>query len=135
MKVKLETAAVRNISIFVKMTGISPKDCIITESCIYFVIEPSKIVFAIGKGGVRIKRLRNAFGRNVKLFGYYKDVEEMIKHMIPEMKALKRSGDSIIVSVPGSEKSRVIGKGGNNIKVIKELLKRHFSVKDLKIRT
>lgn len=135
MKIKLETDAVRNISIFVKLTEVSPKDCIITAECIYFVIDPSKMVFAIGKGGAKIKRLRSSFGKNVKIFGYYQDVEEMIKHMIPGLKSIKKSGESIIVSVPGSEKSRVIGRGGNNIKVIKEILKRHFAVNDLKIRT
>lgn len=135
MTIKLETVAFRNISMFVKITGISPKDCIITDECIYFVVDHKKMLFAIGKNGVKVKRLRKMLRKNVRIFGYYKDVEEMIKNMIPEMKGIKRSGKTIIISIPISEKSKVIGRGGNNIKAIKEILKRHFSVKDLKIRT
>lgn len=134
MKVKLGTEEVRVVSVFVKVTGVQPKDCLITESTMFFVVEPKSMTMAIGKSGGNIKRLRKAYGRNVKLFAKYETAEETIKHMVPTFKDIKMNKDVAVVSIPLEDKSKVIGRGGGNIKAMKEILQRHFAVRDLKIR-
>jgi len=44
------------------------------------------------------------------------------------------NGDSINVSVPIEDKVNVIGKNGNNINAIREILKRHFSIQKFILR-
>jgi len=134
MNVKLGTEEIRNVSLFVKMTGVQPKDCLITEEALFFVLEPKSMIIAIGKNGANVKKLRQAFGKNVKLFAKYETAEETIKHMVPSVKTLKVNDGVAVISIPLEEKSKVIGRNGNNIKSMKEVLRRHFELKDLKIR-
>ncbi|MFH1294369.1 MAG: NusA-like transcription termination signal-binding factor [Candidatus Aenigmatarchaeota archaeon] len=134
MNVKLGTEEIRSVSVFVKVTGIQPKDCLITDATLFFVLDPKAMFLAIGKNGENIKRLRKTFGKNVKLFAKYGTAEETIKGMIPNIKALKISEDVAVASIPIEDKSKVIGRNGGNIKAMKEVLMRHFAVKDLKIR-
>jgi len=134
MNVKLGTEEIRSVSLFVKMTGVQPKDCLITEGALFFVLDPRSMIVAIGKSGANIKKLRQAFGKNVKLFAKYETAEETIRHMVPTVKAMKINDGVAVISIPLEEKSKVIGKNGNNIKSMKEVLRRHFALKDLKIR-
>ncbi len=134
MSVKLGIEEIRNIGLFVKVTGVQPKDCLITEDCIYFLVSPGKMVFAIGKNGSNVKKLRKAMGKNIKLFAIYDTLEKTIKKMVPSLKSMKINNDTVIISIPFEDKSKIIGRNGNNIKAIKELLRRHFSIKDLKVR-
>ena len=134
MPVKLETKAIRMIATFEKMTRVHPRDCIITEEQIYFVIDPDKMGFAIGKGGAVIKEVRRVFGKPVKLFGYYEEPKELIKSIVPSVKSIEMNNGSMVVSIPGSDKVALIGKNGNNIKAIKTILDRHFHIKNLRVR-
>jgi N utilization substance protein A len=134
MTVKLGTEEIRNIGLFVKVTGVQPKDCLITEDCVYFLVNPRGMIFAIGKNGANVKKLRKKIGKNIKLFAKYETLEKTIQKMIPNIKNIKINDNTIIISIPFEDKSRIIGRNGNNIKAIKELLRRHFSIKDLKVR-
>jgi NusA-like KH domain protein len=134
MKVKLGTEEVRIVSVFVRITGVQPRDCLITEMTTFFVLDPRSMMLAIGRSGETIKRLRKALGKNVKLFAKHETAEETIKHMVPTAKALKINDDVAVITIPLEDKSKVIGRNGNNIKAMKEILKRHFALRDLKIR-
>ena len=68
MSIKLETDAIRTIALFESMTKVHAKDCLITDSCIYFLVEQSKIGLAIGKSGMVIKNVKRALNKNVKIF-------------------------------------------------------------------
>ncbi|MBI4173841.1 MAG: NusA-like transcription termination signal-binding factor [Candidatus Aenigmarchaeota archaeon] len=131
---KLDTDAIRTIAAFVKVTGIQPRDCMSTEDCIYFLVDPDKMTLAIGKSGSTVSRLRKIFHKNVKLFGYHDNALDMIKGMIPGTLEIKLENGYAMVSVPLADKSRVIGRRGSNIKAIKAILKRHFNVEDVKLR-
>lgn len=135
MKLKLETDAVRKVATFVKATGIQPKDCIQTKDCIYFVLDEEKMAPAIGKNASVVKKLRKTFGKNVRFFAYKDTPEEMVKSMVPNVKNLKRNGDTLIINIPHKDKSRVIGRRGRNVKAMKKILRRHFDLEDLKVRT
>ena len=135
MNVKLDTDAIRNIAAFAKLTGIQPRDCMNTEECLYFLIEPSKMLFAIGKNGSTVSRLRKAFRKNVKLFSYYDNPQAMAKGMVPQATDIRLEDGFVYVSIPMAEKSKVIGRRGGNIKAIKAILKRHFAIEDVKLRT
>ena len=134
MPVKLGIDSIRTIALFEKVTNVHAKDCLITEDCVYFLVDPEKIGLAIGKNGAVIKEVRKSLGRQVKIFGYSDKPEEMIKNLIPNIKTMTFNNGSMVISIPSDDKVSVIGKNGRNIKAIKEIMKRHFSIKYVKLR-
>lgn len=134
MDVKLSTENIRTIALFEKVTRVHSKDCIITEHSIYFLVDAEKMGMAIGKNGVNIKELRRISGKNIKIFGYSSKLEEFIKNIIPKVKSLEINDKSVSVSVQHEDKLTVIGKGGENINTIREILKRHFGIESFKLR-
>ncbi len=133
MAIKLDTDVIRTIALFEKITRVHPKDCIISENSAYFVVEPNRIGAAIGKNGSNIKEIRKILERNVKVFEYSRVPEEFIRNLIPGIKSLEIKNRSVTVSVSPKEKTAVIGKNGENIKAIKELLKRHLNIERLRL--
>ena len=134
MPVKLDTDTIRNIAAFERITRVHARDCITIDDCIYFLVESEKMGVAIGKNGAVIKEVRKTFGKPVKLFGYKDNPEEFLKQMIPNIRSIDINNDSITISVPNDDKVAIIGKNGRNIKAIKEIMKRHFAIKNLKLR-
>jgi N utilization substance protein A len=134
MSVKLETKDIRTMATFEKITRVHPKDCIITEDHVYFLVEPEKIGFAIGKGGSVIKEVRKVLGKPVKLFGYHDSPEEFIRGVAPNVKTFEKKNDVISVSLPTKDKVVLIGRNGNNIKAVKTMLERHFQIKNFRVR-
>jgi len=134
MVIKLETKHIRSVAIFEQLTGVNAIDCLIDEDTVYFVVEKEKIGMAIGRNGVVLKVIKNTLGKNVKIYGYSKDLKEFIKNMIPSVKNIEANGSSVTVYVPRVMIPSVIGKNGKNIKIIKEFLKRHFNINNLRIK-
>ncbi|MFH1445408.1 MAG: NusA-like transcription termination signal-binding factor [Nanoarchaeota archaeon] len=134
MSVKLKTDDIRTIAVFENMTKVHAKDCIITDDCVYFLVDQKKIGLAIGKNGVIVREVRNALGKPIKIFAYSSNPKELISNMIPNIKNLDFSGDSMTITIPAEEKMGAIGKNGKNIKIIKSIMERHFNIKNVKIR-
>ena len=60
MAVKLGIDSIRTIALFEKITNVHAKDCLITDDCVYFLVDPDKIGLAIGKNGSVIKEVRKS---------------------------------------------------------------------------
>ena len=134
MTVKLCTDSIRTMAVFENVTKVSARDCLMKEGEIYFVVDHDKIGLAIGRNGSKMKSLRRIFGdKHIKIFACEETLEGSIKSMIPTAKRIEIEGDSVVVSVPKQDKVSVIGKGGRNINAIREILKRRFAVKRLKL--
>lgn len=134
MSVKLETDTIRTIAAFEKMTRVHARDCLVIEDSIYFLVDPAKIGAAIGKNGSNIKEVSRAFGKNVRLFAYHDKPGEMLKAMVPTAKSVELGKENATVTVPNQDRVSVIGKNGRNIKAIKEIMDRHFSIKSVRLR-
>lgn len=134
MTIKFETDSVRAIAAFQKVTGVGVKDCLVTDTCVYFMVEPGRLGRAIGKKGNSVKELRRVFDKSVKVFEYSDSPEGMIDNMIPGATKIEIDEDGAKVSVPVENRSEVIGRGGRNIKAIKEFLFRHFKISRLVLR-
>jgi N utilization substance protein A len=134
MSVKLGTQTIRTIAAFEKMTRVHARDCIIMEDSIYFLVNPGKIGAAIGKNGSNIREVSKAFGKNVRLFAYHEKPQEMLRAMVPTAKSIDLGKENASITVPSSDRVAVIGRKGRNIKAIKEIMNRHFSIKTVKLR-
>jgi len=135
MTVKLCTDSIRTMAMFEKITNVQPRDCILTGDEAYFVVESELMGKAIGKNGANMKSLRKVLGnRHVKIFACNEDIESTLKSMVPNINRIDIKDDTVLISVPRNEKVAVIGRNGRNINAIREILKRRFSVKELKLR-
>jgi N utilization substance protein A len=134
MSVKLGTQSIRTIAAFEKMTKVHARDCLIMDDSIYFLVDPDKIGFAIGRNGSNIREVSKAFGKTVRLFAYHREPEDMLRAMIPTIKSIDMGGDTLSLTVPSSDRVAVIGRGGRNIRAIKEIMKRHFAIKTVRLR-
>ena len=135
MNVKLGTDSIRTIAMFEKITRVHARDCLISDNDAYFVVDADKVGRAIGKNGSNMKDLRRVLNnRHVKIFACSESLEDTIRGMVPNTKKIEINGDSVVISVARNDKVSVIGKNGRNINAIREILKRHFSIRDLKLR-
>jgi len=134
MKLKLETEDIRTIALFEKLTKVHAKDCIITDECVYFLVDEKKVGLAIGKNGSVAREVRNSLGKPVKIFAYSNDPNELAKNMMPGIKNIEISNNSMMLSVSANDKVAAIGKSGRNIKIMKSMMDRHFGIKNVKVR-
>jgi len=134
MTIKFGTQNIRDIGAFERITKVHVIDCIRDESGVYFMIEPGKSGLAIGKNGTVIRNVSRVLGKTVKVFEFAESPEDMVKNMIPSAKSIEIVRDSVVVTIPNSDRSVTIGRSGRNIKVMKEFLSRHFKVNYLRLR-
>ena len=127
-----DTDTLKVITTFENITGSEVRDCICSET-IYFLVNPGKIAIAIGKGGKNIKVAERFIKRPIKVFEWSDDGEQLIKNMIPNLQKLVLNENHAVVTIDSKHKGSVIGKGGSNIKIIREFLTRNSQIKELKV--
>ena len=86
--IKLTMDQMRKISLFQKITKVTPRDCIDDEKQdrLIFVVNEGKMGLAIGKNGSNIKSLQNLLKRNIELVEYYDDPIKYLKNRGNEVK-------------------------------------------------
>ncbi len=135
--IKLTMDQLRKISLFQKITKVTPRDCIDDEKQdrLIFVVNEGKMGLAIGKNGSNIKSLQNLLKRNIELVEYYNDPIKFLKNLlnaklINEVKISKRADGSpqAIVLVNPNNKGLVVGRAGRNAEKARLLAKRYFDI-------
>jgi len=134
MKVILNTQDIQIINIFQSITGSDIIDCISDDDEIYLVVAEGQYGLAVGKRGAKIKNAEKILRKSIKVFEYSKDLEKFIQNLIPEAREIVVKDNVAHVKVANSDKVRVIGKRGKNIKMIKKFLKRLFEIEDVKLK-
>lgn len=139
--IKLGTNEIQYIAIFESITGATAKDCLIDvdNGRITFVVKEGHAGAAIGKGGTKIKHVRNVVGKNIEVIEYSKIAEKFISNILmPVVPKNIRINDSdtkkvAIITITDKDKGIAIGKNGKNIDKIKTLVKRHYEIDGIKI--
>ena len=114
-------------------------DCMITEDKLIFIVKKGQLGIAIGSKAKNLEKLRRLFKKNIKFVEFDEDKERFILNLCKPYKInnviLNGSGDSTVakVEVVSSDKSKIIGRGGRNIDIIRKLAHRHHSIKDVQI--
>ena len=135
--IKLTMDQMRKISLFQKITKVTPRDCLDDEKQdrLIFVVNEGKMGLAIGKNGSNIKSLQNLLKRNIELVEYYNDPIEFLKNLlntklINEVKISRRADGSLqaIVLVNPNNKGLVVGRAGRNAEKARLLAKRYFDI-------
>ncbi|NIM47074.1 MAG: NusA-like transcription termination signal-binding factor [Candidatus Aenigmarchaeota archaeon] len=120
------------ITAFENITGTEIRDCVYSET-IYFLVNPGKIAMTIGKNGHNIKTAEKMLGKPIKVFEWSENSKELIKNMISKAKKIELKNGRAVVTISQEDRGAIIGRHGNNIKAIRELLTRNSDIKELKI--
>ncbi len=115
-------------------------DCLNLDDRVIFIVQKGQLGAAIGIKAKNLERLRGLFKKTIKFIEFDEDRERFIVNLFKPYKVnsitLEGEDESIVakVQVDISEKSKIIGKGGRNIEIIRNLAKRHHSIKDVQIK-
>ena len=116
-------------------------DCMETnDDKLIFIVKKGQLGAAIGVKAKNLEKLRNLFKKTIKFVEFDEDKERFVVNLFKPYKiksvTFEGENDSIIakVEVDVGDKSKIIGKGGRNIDIIRQLAHRHHSIKDVQIK-
>lgn len=138
-EITFSNETVQYISLANKHSGANIIDCVVEDDRIVFVVEKGNLGIAIGSKAKKLDKLRTLLKKNVKFVEFNEDKERFIKNLCKPYELLKitiegNDPDYIVkIEVNARDKSKLIGKGGRNINMIRILARRHHSIKDVQI--
>lgn len=128
----------RYIAIFEQLTDVEVLDYVELDDLAVFVVRKGEVGKAVGKGGRKLTDLSHLLGgKRIKVVEHSDDLREFLVNAmqpasVKDVEVVERDGKvTAIVKVPDEEKGKAIGKGGKNLKVVRELVRRHFKVERL----
>ncbi|MEM1514259.1 MAG: NusA-like transcription termination signal-binding factor [Candidatus Thermoplasmatota archaeon] len=137
MKIKLTQEEMNYITIAEVFIRTPIIDCIGKEDRITFIVEKGKLGKAVGKEARNIKKLEEIFKKEVRIVEYDPDMRQFIINLFKPFKLDKIIFDEkekkASVVVNPNDKGKAIGKDGRNIKIIREIAKRHYGIEELKV--
>jgi N utilization substance protein A len=133
VKLVLDNKIIQMIDLFQNLTGVNVVDCVEDEE-LYFVVGEGQYGLAVGKNGMKIKNAERVFKKKIKVFEYSADLMTFIKNLVPEAEEITQNEKAINIRIKQSAKAKVIGKSGRNIKILNEILKRHFEIESMKVK-
>jgi transcription termination/antitermination protein NusA len=138
--IQLSTDIMKYIRMATQMINVDILDCVQVDDLLVFVVRKGQLGAAIGKKAKNLERLRNVFKKTIKFVENDSDRSRFIQNLCKPYKieSVTLSGEDTApvaqVSVNASEKSRLIGKGGRNIELIRKLAKRHHNIRDVQVK-
>lgn len=138
MAVKYTSEDIGKITLFEDLTRLRVIDSVISEDNICFVVNSKNIGSVIGKNGENIRNIQNKIGKRIKVYGYSDNVMEFARNLtsvpINNIKLIEKKGiKTIKITADRKMMPLIIGRKGNNIKIIKTFLKRQFDIRDVKL--
>lgn len=138
--ISISTETIEFIRTATNICHVDILDCLVTEDKVVFVVRQGHLGAAIGKKAKNLERLRTLFKKTIKFVEDHPDKSQFIRNLCKpyELKEISFSGSeeeplARIVVTP-SDKSKIIGKNGSNIDVIRKLAQRHHNFKDVQIK-
>jgi len=120
-------------SSFERVTRTMPTDYISTESSLVFLVSPESLGKAIGKKASNIEKLKRVFRKRVIVVADSNDPEALLRNFYGNIKIHSveirnvMGEDNLIITVDEKDRGIAIGKSGDRIKAIKNLLKKKFN--------
>jgi N utilization substance protein A len=134
-----DTEMIRTLNMFESLTDVEARDCMMKEDEAYFIVPEGKAGMAIGKGGKVVKKVQNQLDKNVKIFEYKDNLGAFVNNLISvDIRSLDieddEDGKRVEIKVSNDNKGRLVGKDGENIDSIREILARTHNVDEVTVR-
>ena len=87
----------------------------------------------------KLEKLRTLLKKNVKFVEFDEDIERFVRNLCKPYKVNNiiiegnDTGSIVKIEVNLRDKSKLIGKGGRNINMIRKLARRHHPIRDVQI--
>ena len=136
LKTTLDINDIQQINLFVKITGVSAKNCFIYANSIIFVIDPHDFYKARGFQGSNLKKLSWALKKQVRIIlSPGNNVEKFIQAVIYPLKYKKFTDENgnIIITANQQSKASLIGRNKSKLNQLIEIVKQYFNVKGIRI--
>lgn len=138
MRVTLSDEARQYIGRFDELTGISPRDCLVEDDRVTFVVPAGEMREAIGPGGRTVGRVEDALGRQVRLVEYAETPDAFVANALAPAAVravtISEQNDRVAyVEVEPADRGVAIGKDGRNIETARVLASRHHDVDDVEL--
>ena len=142
VEITFSNETVQYINMASKYSKASIKDCLVEDDRIIFVVEKGQLGIAIGSKAKNLEKLRTLFKKNIKFVEFDDDKERFIRNLCKpyQISNIIIEGDEnssmvrVRIEVSPRDKSKLIGKGGRNINMIRKLAQRHHPIKDVQIK-
>ncbi|HVQ00024.1 MAG TPA: NusA-like transcription termination signal-binding factor [Candidatus Thermoplasmatota archaeon] len=135
----LSNETVQYINLASKYTGASIRDCVVEDDRVVFVVEKGHLGIAIGSKAKNLEKLRTLFKKSVKFVEFDEDKAKFVKNLCKPYEVSKvtveEDGKASVVKIDVNprDKSKLIGKNGKNINMIRKLAQRHHLIRDVQI--
>jgi N utilization substance protein A len=136
--VTYDTQNIRAISMFESITGVEARDVVMKEDEVYFIVPEGKAGMAIGKGGKIVNKVQDKLDKNVKIYEYSDNLGKFLNNIVPtDLRGVEINEEdgkkTVEISVSRDNKGRVVGKNGDKIESIREILQRTHNVDDVTV--
>ena len=138
-EIVLSNETVQYINLASKYSGASILDCVVEDDRVIFIVAKGQLGIAIGSKAKNLEKLRMLFKKIVKFVEFDENkirfVENLCKpYNVTKVSFEENEGTSVArIEVNPRDKSKLIGKGGRNINMIRKMAKRHHQIKDVQI--
>jgi len=137
MGIKYDTNTIQLMNLFEKVGGVKVKDCLVSEN-ITFIVNKGDMGKAIGRKGVKIKKIEALLKKKVKIIEFNDDVCKFIQNFLAplhiEEVSLSDSKKIINVKVNGiGLKAKIIGRNNKNLNNLKNVVSRYFKFENIKV--
>jgi len=135
----LSNETVQYINLASKYTGASIRDCLVEDDRVVFIVEKGHLGIAIGSKAKNLERLRALLKKSVKFVEFDEDKTRFVQNLckpynVTNVRFEENDGVSVArIEVNPRDKSKLIGKGGRNINMIRKMAQRHHQIKDVQI--
>ncbi|HWR26809.1 MAG TPA: NusA-like transcription termination signal-binding factor [Candidatus Thermoplasmatota archaeon] len=138
-EIVLSNETVQYINLASKYSGANILDCVVEDDRVVFIVEKGQLGIAIGSKAKNLERLRMLFKKIVKFVEFDEDKTRFVVNLCKPYNVTKVSfeendGTSVArIEVNPRDKSKLIGKGGRNINMIRKMAQRHHQIRDIQI--
>jgi N utilization substance protein A len=134
-RIKYDMNLMKYISLFESLTNTKVKDCVANEKLL-FIVQEGHIGKAVGKQGINVKKIEGILKKDIRIVEFSENLIQFIQNMIYPLRASNIEEDQGTVTITGPDtktKGLMIGREGKNLNYLKDIVKRHFSVEDIKV--